>query len=585
MKPNFSICAIARNEEKTLPKLIESLKEFQSMGGEVILVDTGSSDKTAEVARNAGFIVEEVGNKFLMTISKKQAEHINNFFVVGNEAEVIKQDDKVFDFASARNYSASLASNKHVSFVDCDEAFTVFDINNICKLIDEGFDQFEYNFIFAHKEDGSPAIQFIQSKFYNKEQLQWVGITHEVLQPLKQGLIKRVQLSKKLFLLEHFQNRETNRDGYLRGLALDCFNNKDNDRNSHYLAREMLYKGRLNSAIKEFDRHIKMNRWDAERAQSMIFSGDCFGFLGNPDKQIEMYSKAFSIDSKRNESLIKLARFFLHNKNYQAAIAYATAALTLKHTGYYADMPENYENVPYEILYQSCGWLGKIEEAKKYIAKALEYKPYNSIYLRDLRYYMNLPTVDIILPTMNTRPEGLKRCIESIYKLNYPQELINIIQEKGPENLPTKMKMGVEKGTGEYIAFLADDTSFESDSLILNVWDSITTGKRLVAFDTGVRNDEGYINEHFLIKRDLLPSLEDGLIFHTDFKHYCVDDWLWKQCEKLNEAMVGKGKMNHYHWSRIGSGIKPDELALKIQEGIPHDREVLKRKLKKLNDK
>jgi len=34
MKPKWSTVVIARNEEKTLPKLLKSLEEFKARGGE-----------------------------------------------------------------------------------------------------------------------------------------------------------------------------------------------------------------------------------------------------------------------------------------------------------------------------------------------------------------------------------------------------------------------------------------------------------------------------------------------------------------------------------------------------------------------
>jgi len=37
----FSIVLISKNEEKTLPHLFKSIKEFKDKGGEVIVLDTG----------------------------------------------------------------------------------------------------------------------------------------------------------------------------------------------------------------------------------------------------------------------------------------------------------------------------------------------------------------------------------------------------------------------------------------------------------------------------------------------------------------------------------------------------------------
>ena len=68
MTPNFSIVLIVRNEEKCLPRMLDSLKEFQDRGGEIVICDTGSTDRTAEIARSYGCVVSEVGEKFITTL-------------------------------------------------------------------------------------------------------------------------------------------------------------------------------------------------------------------------------------------------------------------------------------------------------------------------------------------------------------------------------------------------------------------------------------------------------------------------------------------------------------------------------------
>jgi glycosyltransferase involved in cell wall biosynthesis len=47
----LTICIIARNEEKIIPRLFESIKDF---AGEIIFTDTGSTDKTKEIALSYG---------------------------------------------------------------------------------------------------------------------------------------------------------------------------------------------------------------------------------------------------------------------------------------------------------------------------------------------------------------------------------------------------------------------------------------------------------------------------------------------------------------------------------------------------
>ena len=120
-KPLFSVCLIARNEEITLPRLVGSLSEFLKRGGKIHVLDTGSTDKTAEVARKLGCNVIEVGGKFRIKIDKELADKVNSKFVVEGEAPVVKEGESLFDFASARNYIAEFADTDVISTPDCDE--------------------------------------------------------------------------------------------------------------------------------------------------------------------------------------------------------------------------------------------------------------------------------------------------------------------------------------------------------------------------------------------------------------------------------------------------------------------------------
>jgi tetratricopeptide (TPR) repeat protein len=201
------------------------------------------------------------------------------------------------------------------------------------------------------------------------------------------GEAKRTFIDEDIFKLEHWQIPAEHRGNYLSGLAYDCYLNPDNDRNSHYFARELMYCGRPKSAIQEFERHIAFNRWPTERAQSMIFVGDCYGMLNQPEEQVEWYNKAIFYDGSRREPFVKLARFYKHNNKPLQVVIYATAAMQIPWVPFYANDKGMYEHEPHELLYWAKGWLGDIESAKYHITKALEYQPNNERYLSDRKYY------------------------------------------------------------------------------------------------------------------------------------------------------------------------------------------------------
>lgn len=82
----ISLCMIVKNEERVLARCLDSIKELMD---EIIIVDTGSSDRTKEIA-------------------KKYTDKVYDFFW---------QDD----FSSARNFSFSKANMEYIYVADADE--------------------------------------------------------------------------------------------------------------------------------------------------------------------------------------------------------------------------------------------------------------------------------------------------------------------------------------------------------------------------------------------------------------------------------------------------------------------------------
>lgn len=96
----ISACVITKNEEKHLPQWIESVKQIAD---ELIVVDTGSTDRTVEIAKAAGAQVY--------------------YF------EWIK------DFAAAKNFSLDRATGEWIINLDADEYFPNADCEKVKELI------------------------------------------------------------------------------------------------------------------------------------------------------------------------------------------------------------------------------------------------------------------------------------------------------------------------------------------------------------------------------------------------------------------------------------------------------------------
>jgi tetratricopeptide (TPR) repeat protein len=294
---------------------------------------------------------------------------------------VVAAGDRLFDYSSARNYAASLASNDMVAMPDCDEAYTVLDLDAIESAIRTGNTQLEYHFVFSHDEHGNPAIQFRHSKFYDRRLLRWTGVVHEVLQGEAQ------RLYTDAIRLEHWQQPQEHRSRYLTGLAYDCYLHPANDRNSHYFGRELLWAGRPKSAIRELRRHIAMGKWVTERAQSLVYIGDAWLMLGDEGAAVERWHEAFSMDGSRREPLMRLAEHYWRKGDHQKTACYAAAALEIPWSDFYANRASHYRELPHELLYWAKWYLGDRQGAANHWGKALEFCPERQKFLHDRQFF------------------------------------------------------------------------------------------------------------------------------------------------------------------------------------------------------
>lgn len=377
----FSIVLIARNEEKTLPKLLESVKGVE----EIILVDTGSTDKTCEVAESYGVKVYKEGDRFREVIDAEMGKTINDLFKKYNQEPLVKEGDSAFNFAKARNYAATLATNNMIFMPDCDEA-VIWDLPKLEKEI-EGADRLEYNFIYAHDEAGKSLLNFAHSKFYNRDKFKWVRNIHEVLQG--EGVTKKLPV--EVIELHHWQNMETNRDGYLKGLLIDYLQNDYNDRNMHYLGREFYYRPGLEDlAIEFFEKHIANPGWLPEQMQSMIYIAECYKKKGEIEKAIEYYLRAQKNEVRRREPYIGLGNIYYDRKEWEKAGIQFWTSLFIPFDAFYANYKPYYEDYPHGQL-AVCLWqLGRKKESYEQLKLALTFAPNHKGYNNNLQFYKDI---------------------------------------------------------------------------------------------------------------------------------------------------------------------------------------------------
>jgi glycosyltransferase involved in cell wall biosynthesis len=144
----LSLCMIVKNEERNLPRCLDSV---QGLTSEFIIVDTGSTDGTPSIAASYG-------------------------------ADVIPFDFTTVDFAAARNQAIARARGPWILMLDADEVLAPESRPKIEKLVTLGENAGYFLERRNHASDSeNPVTDYVVRLFPNRPDYRYRGRVHEVI--------------------------------------------------------------------------------------------------------------------------------------------------------------------------------------------------------------------------------------------------------------------------------------------------------------------------------------------------------------------------------------------------------------------
>jgi glycosyltransferase involved in cell wall biosynthesis len=348
---------IVRDEESVLARCLESVK---ALVDEIIIVDTGSFDKTKEIA-------------------SKYTDKIYDF-------------EWVDDFAAARNFSFSKASMEYQMWLDADDIFDASEQEKFLKmkkeLSEKNIDVAMLRYNIAFDEAGRPVFSYFRERIFKREKnYQWSGEIHECISSV--GNIVNFEI-----FVRHAKIKESDPMRNIKIFEKIKSSGELSPRHKFYYARELMYLKRFSEAIEWFEKFLAEGKgWSEDNAQACLDIYECYCGLNDKIKGVKGMLQSFYYDIPHAEVCCKLGSFFQGNGDYKTAVHWFKAAteLDINERKGFTD-PDCYGFIPFIELCVCYDRLGDREKAFYYHKKAKKIKPKSSSVIFNEEYFKSLKT-------------------------------------------------------------------------------------------------------------------------------------------------------------------------------------------------
>jgi len=362
----LSLALIVKNEEKNLARCLDSVA---GLWDELVIVDTGSTDRTVEIA-------------------KEYTDNIHHFKWVDH-------------FAKARNFCFSKCTQPWVMWIDADDILKPEDVKNIREQFQEIIatkPHVDYILINYHywvdppSASGTPRATQLRERIIRKEKAIWTGRCHEHImidwlrsEPIKDAYVWHLRDA-------HDVQMDQNRNIKLMKLGIK---EDPSARNHFYLGDEFTGAGQREEAIKVYKKAYELATNPDLLFQAAWKIGKSYRDKGNVaadavkdskksetfrknknfDKALYWFKKSLEHHIAYREPLLAMAGVYSGREDYSKAAFWLEAALQI-------DKPENpamcildsrYTFEPYNALAKAYFKMKEYDKAVEATMKLYEY--------------------------------------------------------------------------------------------------------------------------------------------------------------------------------------------------------------------
>jgi glycosyltransferase involved in cell wall biosynthesis len=348
---------IVKNEEEVIERCLDSVHDLVD---EIIIVDTGSTDRTKEI--------------------------------------VSAFTDKIFDFvwindfAAARNFAFDQAANEYILWLDADDVIREADKSKFLQLkkdLKAEIDAVSMDYHLAFDGEGRVTSSIKRYRLVKRERsFMWVGQVHEFL-----------AISGNLYHSDVAVTHQPQSNGEPSFRNLQIYEDMLSSgkifsaRDLFYYANELMDHGSYEKAITYYLRFLNTKEgWVEDNIRACNKLADCYHNTGLEDMKFHWTLQALSYGPPQPETCCRLGFIFLHNNQLHSAAYWYEHAVA----GDGKDEPRFFQNhshstwLPHLQLAVCYDRLGQYQLANHHNELAASYSPTHPSIISNRDYFMKV---------------------------------------------------------------------------------------------------------------------------------------------------------------------------------------------------
>jgi glycosyltransferase involved in cell wall biosynthesis len=289
----ISLCMIVKNEEATIERCLRSVEQIID---EIIIVDTGSTDKTKELV----------------------SQFTNNIY----------DFEWIDDFSAARNYAFSKATQEFILWLDADDVLFDQDRQKLLELkatLSREVEVITMLYYLSFDPSGNVACQIRRERLVKREKnYQWIGAVHEFLDAKGTQLDTGIAVAHKPLKHDSDRNLKIYERRQLKGEEFS-------PRDLYYYANELREHNLYNRAIECYQKFLETKQGAFEEKIAACASlADCYYLLHDEENELKYIYQSFQYSNPRSDFCCRLGFNHLNNNRIKQAIFWYTLATHLK---------------------------------------------------------------------------------------------------------------------------------------------------------------------------------------------------------------------------------------------------------------